>query len=134
MPSGADGAAQLGVQRLDRVRRINDAAHTFGEGEERDHLVPVPAPAEGYRGVPPTPMAGLEYLERRQARLGRFGAVDTPERLRDRLAILPRRKAHGVAEQMNDAGLDDGLREHRVDRLGEALEAVDDRDQDIADS
>src|ERR687893_1130114 len=32
---------------------------------------------------------------------------------------------------MHDARLDLGLRKHRADRFGEALQAVDDRDQDV---
>ena len=35
---------------------------------------------------------------------------------------------------MHDASLHDGLREHRCDGLGEALEPVDDGDQDIVDA
>jgi hypothetical protein len=36
-----------------------------------------------------------------------------------------------MADQVHDAGLDNGLREGRVDRLWEALETVHDRDQDV---
>ena len=39
-----------------------------------------------------------------------------------------------VADQMHDAGLDRGLREHRGDRVGEAGEPVDHGDQDVADA
>jgi hypothetical protein len=35
---------------------------------------------------------------------------------------------------MNNAGLDDRVREHGVDRLGKALQPIDHRDQDIADA
>jgi hypothetical protein len=35
---------------------------------------------------------------------------------------------------MNDAGLNCGLREHRGDRVGEALQAVDDGDQHVFDA
>jgi len=36
-----------------------------------------------------------------------------------------------MAHQMHDAGLDGGIREGRIDRIREALEAVHDRDQDV---
>jgi len=35
---------------------------------------------------------------------------------------------------MDDAGLDQGLREDGHDRLGEALQAVDDRDEKVLDA
>ena len=35
---------------------------------------------------------------------------------------------------MHDAGLHQGLWKHSSDRLGEALEPVDDRDQDVVDA
>ncbi len=37
----------------------------------------------------------------------------------------------GMADQVHDAGLDLGVWEHRIDRLGEALEAIDDGDQHV---
>ncbi len=39
-----------------------------------------------------------------------------------------------MADQVHDAGLDDRLGEDGVDRLGEALQAVDDGDQDVGDA
>ncbi|ESZ68224.1 hypothetical protein X726_32400 [Mesorhizobium sp. L103C105A0] len=39
-----------------------------------------------------------------------------------------------MADQVHDAGLDDGLGKDGVDRLGKALQSVDDGDQDIADA
>ena len=39
-----------------------------------------------------------------------------------------------MADQMDDAGLHCGQREHRADRLGKAFEPVDDRDQDVVDA
>ena len=62
------------------------------------------------------------------------GAVDCLERRGHDLAILVGYEGEALAEQMNDAGLDDRLREHRGDRLREALQAVDDGEQDIVDA
>jgi hypothetical protein len=38
-----------------------------------------------------------------------------------------------VADKVHDAGLHRGLREGRGDRLGEAFQTVNDRDQDVLD-
>ncbi len=38
------------------------------------------------------------------------------------------------SDRVHDAGLDLGLREHGADRLGEALQPVDDGDQDVGDA
>lgn len=38
-----------------------------------------------------------------------------------------------MAHQMHDAGLHRGFRKGRRDRLGKALETVDDGDQDVLD-
>ena len=53
------------------------------------------------------------------------------ERLRDVLAILPGGKIHGMADQVNDAGLNDRLRENRIDGFRKALQAIDDGDQNV---
>ena len=45
MPSCANGPTELGVQRLDRVRRVDDPPHAFGVGEERHDVLPVALPA-----------------------------------------------------------------------------------------
>ena len=39
-----------------------------------------------------------------------------------------------MAQQMNHAGLDHGLREHGPDRVGETLQPVDDGEQDVLDA
>jgi len=39
-----------------------------------------------------------------------------------------------MPNEMHDAGLHQRLREHRIDGFREALEAIDDRDQDILDT
>jgi hypothetical protein len=54
-------------------------------------------------------------IEGSLADLGIGRAIDGPKRLRDVLAILPGGKIHGMADQVNDAGLNDRLRENRID-------------------
>ncbi len=39
-----------------------------------------------------------------------------------------------MADQMNDAGLDDRLRKHGADRFGKAFQPVHYRDQDVAET
>jgi hypothetical protein len=38
-----------------------------------------------------------------------------------------------MADQVNDAGLNDRLRENRIDGFRKALQAIDDGDQDIVE-
>lgn len=46
--------------------------------------------------------------------------------------FLPANIIETVADHVHDAGLNAGLGEHCVDRLGETLEAIDDGDEDVA--
>ena len=56
--------------------------------------------------------AVLDVRERPFARLGGVGLVDRLQGLGQRLAVFPGRQPGRVADQVHDAGLDDGLREH----------------------
>src|SRR3546814_16988268 len=47
------------------------------------------------------------------------------------LAVFPGHEVHGVTQQVDNTGLDYRLREHRGDRIREALQAVDDGEKDI---
>ena len=51
VPAVADGLAESGVERLDRVCRVNDLAQIDGEVEERDELVPSSLPSGDHRWV-----------------------------------------------------------------------------------
>ena len=51
--------------------------------------------------------------------------------MHDAFAILPGGKIHRMANEVDDGGLHDSLREHCIDRLGKALQTVDDRDQNV---
>ena len=50
------------------------------------------------------------------------------------LAVRPGNERQAVPDQAHDAGLDDGCRVNRADRLGEALEAVDHGDENVVDA
>src|SRR4051812_3808360 len=67
VPAGLDRLADLAVQALDRVGRVDRAAQLVGEREERDHVLPAGAPGvDGRRGgrAPPR-LETLEPPERR---------------------------------------------------------------------
>src|ERR1700689_2099973 len=62
------------------------------------------------------------------------GAVDFAQLGDDGLPVFPGRKIQRIADQMNDAGLNRGLRKDGLDRLRKALQAVDHGDQDVLDA
>ena len=55
---------------------------------------------------------GFEFLEPDERRVNVLGPIDRLDRRQDRLAVLPRNKRQAVPDQVHDAGLHDGLREH----------------------
>jgi len=71
---------------------------------------------------------------KRSSRLGRSHPEDRLDPRQDRLAIFPQYERHTVPDYMNDTSLDDGLRIDRSDRVGEAFEAVNNRDNDVIDA
>ena len=131
MPLVADRLADLAVQALDRVGRVDDLADLRREREERNHLLPLAAPAGDDRWVLLAPGAFLEHAKGGRGGLGAGRRVDRLQILRDCFALLPGRELHRVADQVDDAGLDDGIRKHGRDRLRKALEAIDNGDQDV---
>lgn len=60
--------------------------------------------------------------------------VDRLQRCGDRFAVLVAGKAHGMAQEMDDTGLDLGLGKGRFDGLRKALEAVYDGNEDVLDT
>src|SRR5215204_2850309 len=84
-------------------------------------------------GEPLTPLL-VEALERVLGGVGVDGCVDRLQVAGDLLAFPPRDVVQAEANEVNDACLDGGLREDRLDRLGEPLEPVDAADQDVADA
>jgi len=71
------------------IRGIDDLAHLWGEGEERNDLLPVASPGLRDGRVLAAPGAGLEVF---QALLGEFrtvGLVDGPEHGGNRPALFP---------------------------------------------
>src|SRR5208283_1912853 len=134
VPPGADCAAEFGVQRLNGIRCVEDAADLGWEGIEGYHLAP---------GTPPTLADGrvfaapLPYLEGRQGRLGGGGvdgAVDVLERCRDCLAVFVGDEVEAQTQQVDDAGLHRRLWEDGQNGVGKPLQAIDHGDQDVFDA
>ena len=126
VPPGPDSPAELGVEGLNRVGGVDDPADLVREGEEGDHFAPGTSPALADGGIALAPGPSLERGQGLFGSFGARGAVDLLERCRQTLAVLPGHKVHGVAQQMDDACLDDRVREHGRNRFRKALEAVDD--------
>ena len=76
----------------------------------------------------------VEAVQFDQRGVGVRGGVDRSQRGGDLLAIAVVDVAQRRADEVHDAGLHPGLRERRLDRLGEAFEAVDAADQDVLDA
>src|SRR3954454_745353 len=62
VPTGLDRFADLAVQALDRVGRVDRAPQLVGQAEERDHVLPRRAPGVDGRGVALAPL-GVEAVE-----------------------------------------------------------------------
>jgi len=62
------------------------------------------------------------------------GLINPFEILGDVLAILPAAEVQRMAHQMHDARLDSRVGKGRVDGVREALEAINDGDQDVFDA
>ena len=102
------GAARSSAPRCRSLCRY--FAHAFGVRVER-FVSSQAAPALRDRWILLAPRSLCEGIEGGLADLGIGRAIDGPKRLRDVLAILPGGKIHGMADQVNDAGLNDRLRE-----------------------
>ena len=128
--SGLDGLSDRHVQALDRIRGVDNPADVLVEGEEGDDLLPVPPPGLPDRRIAVVP-ASLELGEPGLGGVCGLGAIDVLEVRGHDVAILVGAEVQRIAGEMEDAGLDDGLREDRVDCLRKALQPVDDDDQDV---
>ena len=69
-----------------------------------------------------------------RAAVGFDGGVDRLHVALDRVPVPPGGEPEGVADQVDDAGLHDGLRPHVADHLGQSLEAVADQEERVLDA
>src|SRR5215471_13091760 len=79
--------------------------------QERDELVPGVGPQPDDRRVPLPPRFG-ELVERHPCGLSVDGGVDGLDAALEGVPVPPRGQAEGIADQADDAGLDDRLREY----------------------
>jgi hypothetical protein len=87
VPARLDDLAQLAVQGLDRICRVDHAADLRWIGEERGDLLPVLQPALADRGVARVPLL-RERLELVAGVRGVDGGVDPAQVSGDGLAVL----------------------------------------------
>lgn len=134
MASGSDGSADFRVQRLNGVRGVDQPADLRRVVEKRNDLVPGSAPAGRDRRIPPGQVVILELCQGQFCRLGINGRVDSLEGGRDSFAVFVAGEVHGMAQQVDDAGLDPGLRKGGLDGLRKAFQPVHDGDEDVLDA
>jgi hypothetical protein len=99
---GTHGAAELGVERLYRIRGVENAPDLVGKCIERDDLSPRPAPALCDRRIAPPPEPVLEGGESRFSGFGVDGSIDVFQGCRDGLTVLVGDEVQAVAQQSND--------------------------------
>ncbi len=131
--SVTDRAAEPGVERLDRVGRVDDVAELLGELEERYELGPRPFPRQDHGRV----LVGPFGRELRETSLsGRDGRcrVDGPQPFRDLAPVLLRRVPQRVAHEVHHACLHGDLGPHGPDGFGQALEAIAARYEHVGDA
>ena len=90
---------------------------------------PPPSLADGRVFLAPRP--GLKGGQGHPGCLVVDSVVDRLQGGGDGLAVLPGRELHAVAKQMNDASLNNRLRIGSRDRLGKALQPIDNGQQDV---
>ena len=109
VPLVSNALADLTVQAFDRVGGVEDFADLHREHEEGDHRCPIPAPRLRNSWIFLTPRSDIKRLEFAAGGVRILGTVDGLECRSHRFALFPRRKLQRVANQMHDAGLNDGV-------------------------
>ena len=132
--SGLDDLAQPRIDAPDRICGVDHATYRRGKGKERNDPNPCSTPQRRDGRIPLTSGAVLEFLECFQGRFRVGRGVDRPQRLGERLAVLPACVFEAVTDQMDDARLKGGRRKCDSQGLWSVLEAIGDGDQDVPDS
>jgi len=101
------------------------------ESVERNDFGPGPTPALANCRIFPAPRAGFKRGQRSFAAGRVDGAVDVLQRRGDRLAVLIGGKLQAMPQKMDDAGLNRRLGKDGDDGFREALEPVDDGDENV---
>src|SRR6266540_3218567 len=135
VPACLDRLADLHVQALDGVGGVDDAADLLGEGEEGDDPLPgaVPDLQRGGARLAVGPGGG-ELIEHLAGGVSVGCGVDPAQLAGAALAFSPGEIAQALADEVDDAGLVDRLREDGVDRLRETGEAVGADEEHVLDA
>ena len=107
--AGFDNLAQAPMQAFDGVGCVDHATDLRWVGEERNDFVPGPSPGSADRRIFFAPCC----FELAEAQFGSFGclsAVNGAQIRHDQLSVLPGDEIQRMARQMDNAGLDGGLK------------------------
>ena len=118
MPTVLDHLADLVVEALDRVRRIDNLPYFDGEGEEGGEPLPGPFPHRDRGGVALAHGGVGEGQQRDLGGLQGGRGVDLLELGDHRLTVLVGHELHRRPDEVHGAGLHGGVRPDRLDRLG----------------
>lgn len=116
--AGSGRSSELGVQRLDRVGRIEHPSDLGSVVQERHELRPRGGPQrlDGRVAVPPN---GVELIESRRGGFA-YGGVDGPQLAGHLVPVFTAGKPERVADQVQHTGLHERQRTGRFDRLGQS--------------
>src|SRR5207245_10966702 len=105
------------------------------EGGKRDHALAGPVPDGEGGGAGPAVRPGVaELVEHLACLVGVGGGVDAAQFARAALAFFPGEVAQRLADEVDDAGLIDRLREDGVDRLRETGQPVSADEEHVLDA
>ena len=120
---GFGDLAELVVQRLYGVGRVNDFADGGVEGQERTEAFPVASPQINDRRIL-SALFGFEVVEGQGGGFDGGRPVDGFERSGDALRSFHEQKRIEFLIRWHHTGLDRGVGPHRLDGVGEACQPV----------
>ena len=124
--------SELPVQILDGIGGIHDFSDFCWIAEHWGELMPFVLPGFEVYGIL-RPLL-LHCPKCRESGFLTRRSVDTPEIRAEVLLVLVGNILHGIADLMHDALLDIGVREYRMNRIGESRESIHAGNQDISNS
>jgi hypothetical protein len=131
MTAGPHGPAELGVQRLDGIRGVEDAADVARESIERDDFRSGATPTLRDGGIFLAPRPCLECIQGRSGGEIVLRPVDVLQRRGDGFAIFEGRKIQRIPQQIDDARLHRCLRKDGPNGFWKAFQAIDHGEQNV---
>jgi hypothetical protein len=114
MTPALDYLSQGNVQTLNRIRRLNQLPHLRRERQKGNDLYPQSPLRLNSVQISYAKRALFERAKGSLYRLGTDGLIDRFELCGQCLSVLPGHVIQAVTNQVYDAGLDHGLRKHRL--------------------